>query len=182
VDDLPDYVEAGKPFTMSYKVRQHGVRLLPSLKGEVEARLGAKVVTARATPGTPGQYAVSLALPQPGNWSLVIRHGFGNASTKGLPIAVVAAGRTVSPLSDAVRGERLFVAKGCVTCHVDIDVGPKLDGRRFEPQYLAQFLANPKPTANLKANQSPMPDLGLKGAEIASLVAFLNGGSEVTVR
>jgi mono/diheme cytochrome c family protein len=167
---------------LSYKVRQHGVELLPSLKGEVEARLGAQLVTARARPGTRGHYSVSLTLPEPGNWSLVIRNGFGSAKTKALPIVAVAAGSTVAPLAVAVRGERLFVAKGCVTCHVDIDVGPKLDGRRFEPRYLAQFLANPKPTANLKADQSPMPDLGLKGAEIALLVAFLNGGGEVTVR
>ena len=37
VDHLPDYIEAGKPFTISYVVRQHGEEPLQSLRGELEA-------------------------------------------------------------------------------------------------------------------------------------------------
>lgn len=174
VDQLPDYVEAGKPFTISYVVRQHGQEPLTSLKGQVEATSGAAHFTANATAASGGRYSVSMKLPEPGDWTLTIRPGFGPTQVKLLPIRAIASGTMAPPLADYVRGERLFVAKGCVTCHVDIDVGPKLEGRRFDARYLAEFLADPKPTANLKANQSPMPNLGLKSAEIASLVTFLN--------
>jgi mono/diheme cytochrome c family protein len=182
VDELPDYVEAGKPFTLSYVVRQHGREPLTSLTGRVDGSAGGSRVSARATSAADGRYSVSLSLPQPGDWTLVIHHGFGNQKVKLLPIRAIAAGTHAAPLAEYVRGERLFVAKGCVTCHVEYDVGPKLDGRRFEARYLAQFLADPKPTANLKSNQSPMPDLGLKDAEISSLVAFLNSERQVGVR
>lgn len=182
VDELPDYVEAGKPFTLSYVVRQHGVERVGMLNGTVEAAQGATRLTARATPGSAGRYSATVTLPQKGDWTLVIKHGFGKQEVKLLPIQALAAGTRPVPLSAAVRGERLFVAKGCTTCHVDMDVGPRLAGRRFEPRYLAQFLGNPKPTANLKGNQSPMPNLELKGQEIASLVAFLNAERDVAGR
>jgi len=182
VDELPDYVEAGKPFTLSYVVRAHGREPLASLKGHVEGSSGASRLSARATAARGGRYSVSLSLPQPGDWTLVIHNGFGPQKVKLLPIRAVAAGTNAAPLADHVRGERLFVAKGCVTCHVEYDVGPRLDGRRFESRYLAQFLADPKPTANLRSNQSPMPDLGLKDAEISSLVAFLNWERQVGTR
>lgn len=182
VDELPDHVETGKPFTLSYKVRQHGVKLTSNLEGQVEARLGDRLVTARAAPAAHGGYAASITLPESGNWSIVIRNGFGDVKTKPFFLGAVVPGAPAAPLAEPVRGERLFVAKGCITCHVDIDVGPKLSGRRFESQYLAQFLADPKPTANLKPNQSPMPNLGLRTAEISSLVAFLNSERALSAR
>ena len=36
VDDLPEFVRAGEPFTLTYAVRQHGVSLLSNLAGRVE--------------------------------------------------------------------------------------------------------------------------------------------------
>lgn len=182
VDELPDYVESGRPFRLSYKVRQHGIELTSRLKGQVEARLGDRLVTAPATAMQHGGYAASITLPEAGSWSIVIRNGFGDAKTKPFPLRAVASGSSAAPLAEPARGERLFVAKGCVTCHVDTDVGPKLSGRRFDSQYLAQFLADPKPTGNLKPNQSPMPNLGLRTAEISSLVAFLNSERALSAR
>jgi mono/diheme cytochrome c family protein len=182
VDHLPDYVEAGQPFTLSYIVRQHGEEPLTSLKGELEAVSGRTRVTAKAVDTRGGRYSVTMGLPHAGEWNLVIKPGFGPHKVKLLPIRAVAAGTPAPPLADYVRGERLFVAKGCVTCHVDMDVGPKLEGRRFEARYLAEFLASPKPTANLKPNQSPMPNLGLKSAEIAALVTYLNSERQLGVR
>jgi mono/diheme cytochrome c family protein len=89
----------------------------------------------------------------------------------------VAPGATPpATLAAAERGRRLFVAKGCVTCHVHAEasggaslaVGPELTGKRFAAEYLARFLANPA----IKTDR--MPDLGLKPAEIAALSAFIN--------
>lgn len=182
VDHLPDYVEAGKPFTLSYVVRQHGAEPLQSLRGELEATSGQTRITAKATGTQNGRYSVTMGLPHPGNWTLVIRPGFGAHKVKLLPIRAVAAGTSAPPLADYVRGERLFVAKGCVTCHMEIDVGPKLEGRRFDARYLAEFLANPKRTANLKPDQSPMPNLGLRTAEIAALVTYLNSERQLGQR
>jgi hypothetical protein len=51
-------------------------------------------------------------------------------------------------------------------------LGPDLTERRFPPDYLARFLADPsiKPAANGRR----MPSLGLRAKDIAPLVAFLN--------
>ena len=177
VDDLPDHVEAGKAFTLSYVVRQHGVERLSGLRGRIEASSGDAHVKAEAIGGREGRYSASITLPRPGDWTLVIHNGFGREKVKLIPMRATAPGASATVLSAAARGERLFVAKGCVTCHVDIDAAPRLVGRRFDSSYLAQFLADPKPTANLGRDQSPMPNLGLKGPEIASLVSYLQGGS-----
>jgi mono/diheme cytochrome c family protein len=150
---------------------------MSGLKGHVEAYSGDVRLTAEARGGREGRYAASLTLPSAGDWTLVIHNGFGRQKVKLLPIHAAAAGTSAQVLTASARGERLFVAKGCVTCHVDIEVGPRLEGRRFDTKYLAEFLADPKPTANLRRDQSPMPNLGLKGPEIASLVSYLQGGS-----
>jgi hypothetical protein len=89
------------------------------------------------------------------------------------------------------RGKRLFVAKGCITCHVhgSVDpagtlqlkaVGPELTQKRYAPDYLRMYLADPSIRAPSTPNAMRMPNLGLKPAEIASLVAFVNNGQQVT--
>jgi mono/diheme cytochrome c family protein len=84
-------------------------------------------------------------------------------------------------VSDTERGRKLFVAKGCVTCHEQIEVGPKLEGKRFDVGYISGFIANP-PSTPTRGGSSPMPNLGLRQREIASLVAFLNSDRQVTTR
>jgi len=73
----------------------------------------------------------------------------------------------------------LFVAKGCNTCHSNIDlanrpdnqaaftVGPELGGRHLAREFVIQKLKNP-------ASQI-MPDLGLSDAETSAIAAFLSG-------
>ena len=81
------------------------------------------------------------------------------------------------------RGQVLFVAKGCNTCHVNTDllnapdnsamtVGPALGGRHLPREYVIQKLKNP--------NSQAMPDLGLTDAEAAAIAPFLNGGTTAT--
>ena len=83
----------------------------------------------------------------------------------------------------------LFAAKGCVTCHVHggVDIkgqlanfGPNLTARRFPAQYLAQFLADPSIKPPASANGARMPNLALKQADIASLIAFINDERKLT--
>lgn len=78
-------------------------------------------------------------------------------------------------------GQQLFLAKGCVVCHVNtraiglaesysVNVGPNLSAYRNDPEYLRKFLANPKgPETTFK-----MPNLGLSPTEIDALVHFIN--------
>ena len=184
VDDLPDSIEAAKPVTLSFAVRQHGVSLLDQLRPSIEARSGRLTAKAMAQPaGKSGFYTASLVLPSAGDWSITIRSGFGNSDLTLLPLPVVEHGTSLTrPVTETERGERLFVAKGCVTCHVQIAVGPKLDAKRFEASYLAGFLANPVPTTSHEAGKPTMPNLGLKPREIASLVSYLNSNRQVGAR
>lgn len=104
------------------------------------------------------------------------------------PEAVAAA--STDPLAPAIdplnEGRALFLAKGCVTCHVhaeaqskgfvNVDIGPVLT-HYVAPAgspFLRQWLANP---ASLRPN-TQMPDLDLSAAEIESLIAFLEHGSQ----
>lgn len=181
LDELPEYVVAGEPVRLAFTIRQHGVEGMSGLRASVEGQSGTRRVEARAMAGRKaGEYSVSLALPEPGEWTLTIRSGFGPSNLTLLPIRAIAAG-SPAPASrtEAERGQRLFVAKGCVTCHVhgatnkqSMVPGPDLTHKRFEEAYLKGWLANPgKLTPNLSLE---MPNLQLKSQEIAALVSFLN--------
>jgi cytochrome c553 len=190
VEDLPDYVVARQPTTLTFTVRQHGVTLLGSLRPSIEATNGRLTATAAATPGTePGQYIAALTVADTGVWTITIQSGFGNSHSTLMPIPAIAAGAAAPrPLAAGDRGRRLFVAKGCVTCHIHRDVNttsvanaPDLTGRRFPPEYLTRFLANPSAVyAGVRSGSWEMPNLHLKPAEIASLVAFINTERQAT--
>jgi hypothetical protein len=183
VQELPDYVEVGKRIDLSYMVRQHGQTPLDELRGSIEATSGRLQATGAVVPGAkPGLYKASITLPNAGDWSITIHSGFGRSDITLLPLpAVEHGGAPTRAVTDAERGRRLFVAKGCVTCHEQIQVGPKLDGKRFDVAYISAFMANP-PSTPSRGGSSPMPNLGLQQREIASLVAFLNSDRQVTTR
>jgi mono/diheme cytochrome c family protein len=177
VDALPDHLVATRPTELSFTVRQHGFTALDGLRPVVEATSGSTRARFEATAsGLPGRYHVKLVPPAVGEWTLVVRHGFGNGSVTLPPIEAVRAGAAPAALPAVERGRRLFAAKGCVTCHVDIQVGPNLAGRRYDAAWLARFLADPQGVRPAPAGKTKMPTLGLDGREIASLVAFVNGG------
>jgi mono/diheme cytochrome c family protein len=192
VEDLPDYVVSRQPIRLAFMIRQHGVRPLEGLSPLVEARSGrGSDTTFAAEPaGEIGRYAASVTLPAPGRWTLTIHSGFGSSNVSLLPLDAVAPGAAApAPLADAERGRRLFVAKGCVTCHLNravnetsVGVGPELTGRRFAPEYLARFLADPATVIPPPPGQFGMPNLRLRPAEIAALTAFLNGGGQEASR
>ena len=198
VDELPDYSTARQPLRLSFIVRQHGMRPLDGLRPRVEARSGNVDMSVDALPvlgAGSGRYVATLSLPQPGDWTVTIHSGFGvQSEPTRLPLSVVDS-RSAPPraLSDVDRGRRLFIAKGCFTCHVNTEVtraqslsiGPDLTGRRYPAEYLAKFLAHPdriQLTRMTRPSPFKMPNLGLTGREIASLVAMINGGRQVSVR
>jgi mono/diheme cytochrome c family protein len=187
VEDLPDYGVVRQPLNLTFTVRQHGVTKLNNLEPRVEARTSGVTAAAVAEPGKEaGQYTARLVLPQAGEWTITIHSGFMTSRVKLLPMPVIeATAQAPAALPAAERGRRLFVAKGCVTCHLHRDVsgsgvvavGPDLTSRRLAPEYLQRFLADPSMIGS--ANQ--MPNLNLKQAEIAALIAFLNPTGHVDV-
>ena len=187
VEDLPDYGVVRQPLNLTFTVRQHGVTKLSNLEPRVEARGAGTNAAAVAAPGKEaGQYTARLVLPQAGEWTITIHSGFGNSKVTLVAMQVIEpTAQAPAALAAADRGRRLFVAKGCVTCHVHGDVkgsgvlavGPDLTGRRLAPEYLQRFLADPAMIGS--ANQ--MPNLNLKPAEIAALIAFLDQTGHVGV-
>ena len=181
LDDLPEYAEAQKPLELTYTVRQHGHSPLLDLRGRIEATSGRLSTTGTVSTASTGRYVARITLPAAGEWSITLRSGFHASDVTLLPLTVVQPGASLTTsLTDADRGRRLFVAKGCVTCHEQLAIGPRLEAKRFDVAYISGFLANP-PTTPSKGT-SPMPKLGLQQREIASLVAFLNSDRQVSRR
>ena len=184
VRDLPNEIVVGQPVTLTYEVRQHGRTLLSGLRdGSIEAQAAGQSIREPAVGSHEvGRYTVSFTLPRPGAWTITIRSGFGNNAVTLLPLPAVNPGRVAAAISPADRGLRLFVAKGCVTCHVHPDVtgsgavkvGPDLTGRRFDADYLRRFLADPNVATTRGPGGFEMPDLDLVPQEIAALTAFIN--------
>jgi hypothetical protein len=182
VHDLPDLLVAGTPVDLRFTVRQHGMTPLDGLSAKVEARArNGRPVIASAKGVGKGEYLARITVSEPGDWRITIRSGFGPSDVDLLPIPAIAfGGARPAPLAAAMRGRALFVAKGCVSCHVHGElkgsgrfaVGPALTDTPLPPDYLAADIANPsiRPPA---ADGAQMPDLGVKPAEVAALVAFL---------
>jgi mono/diheme cytochrome c family protein len=191
VDDLPEYVVAGKPTTLSFIVRQHAVSPLPGLSPKLTLKSGSTTVSATVTAAEQrGRYVATFTPPRADYWTARIESGFGLAETTLLPLRAIAPGSAApDPLADADRGHRLFFAKGCVNCHVrgseggeGYKFGPDLTGRRYVAEYVAKFLKDPaaNPLNRASTSQMKMPQLELKEREIASLVAFLNSEGQVS--
>jgi mono/diheme cytochrome c family protein len=188
LDTLPERIPAGEPITLSYTVRQHGVRLLDGLNGAVEASEGSRRVVASARwDGRPGHYVATLTIPEPGQWSVTIQSGFGGHGTLSLlPLDVLEPAAHLAAEGSSARGQQLFVAKGCATCHKIENRaspagglhGPALVPRKFQAEYLSQILRNPAVLPPANHYPFPMPDLGLDAPEIEALVAFLNGAEQ----
>lgn len=171
----PDTVVAGQAVTVTYAVRQHGQRLVSDLRGRIEARFGDEAVIAQATPlPDTGHYAATLTLPRAGTWTLDVVSGFVDSMGRGA-IRVVQPGASLPDLSPIVKGGRLFVSKGCATCHVEgmASAAPVLSTSGYEPRYLTQFLRQPPAP---RGDEWRMPNLELGETEIASLVAYINAG------
>jgi len=183
VQDLPDYVVTGKPLTLAFTVRQHGRTPLNGLKPEIEARAGTAQLRATANPAKgDGQYQSTITLPHPGEWTITIHSGFMNSSVTLLPLRAVEPGAKMVALTDAERGQRLFLAKGCVTCHGQIAVGPDLTNRQFPAEYVKQILADPKAAFGSRRGATDMPNLNLSQQEIASLAAFVGSDKHAASR
>ncbi len=86
-------------------------------------------------------------------------------------------------ISQVELGQQLFVAKGCITCHVNANVPNSYDYWTINPEgatNLSNFSASPEilrirlrdPRA--ARSDAQMPNLGLSEFEIEALIAFIN--------
>ena len=97
-----------------------------------------------------------------------------------LPSEVVAV--SASSLSPVELGRQLFVAKGCITCHVNRKISNSSEYWTIDmgATDLSKFSANPevlfmrlKDPASVKSD-TKMPNLELREEEIEALIAFIN--------
>jgi len=193
VDDLPQALTVGHATSIGFMVRQHGHAPLDRLKPTIVAsddKHDAADVTVSATPtGPAGHYVATLVVPRSGDWTLTINSGFGGSRVTLYPIPAAVTTHRPGDNAPADVGRRLFVAKGCVTCHVhdavvgnnSLAVGPNLTPRRYQADYLAKLLEDPT-TARTPGQQFAMPNLSLTSAEIAALVAFINLDRQVSMK
>jgi mono/diheme cytochrome c family protein len=194
VDDLPRSLTIGQPVSIAFTVRQHGMKPLDGLKPTVVAASENKVVgevqASAIASGPTGHYVANLVVPQRGRWTVTINSGFMASRITLSPIPASAAGTRIEDHETPVElGRRLFIAKGCVTCHVhgavegyeSASVGPDLTPKRYQTDYLAKLLADPS-SARTPGQQRTMPNLELKTSEIARLVAFINADRVVSAR
>ncbi|HET7009372.1 MAG TPA: c-type cytochrome [Anaerolineales bacterium] len=94
--------------------------------------------------------------------------------------ATAAAAEAMAPPSSAEEGADLFIAKGCISCHLNAEfaagellggsIGPDLTLYSGDAEFLRKWLANPEAVRP----GTGMPDLDLDAEEIEALIAFLN--------
>ena len=197
---VPEYFIVGRAETLLFVVRgfccDHGpLDHRDSFRVRATAP-GQRKIEIPATPtANPGEYTATLTLPAPGDWAITV--DFYNCcndhqSPQLHRRALLPGSRLPEDLSLEARGERNFVEKGCITCHVNREVVapalnpwgsrqalesillktgiPDLTGRTFPQEYLLRFLTNP---SSIKSG-TKMPNLKLTNDDIAALVAFIN--------
>ncbi|MBI5959133.1 MAG: hypothetical protein HY866_10385 [Chloroflexi bacterium] len=195
LDSLPACVVAEEPLEIGFMVRQHGVHILDELKPLIAADHdeSGEQFRVEAVADGDGHYTAELVFPVEGQWDWRFQ-AFG--PDQPLPVlTVLPAGESCPDESEAAeeddpavlveQGLALFVAKGCVVCHQhdaaafdafeSINVGPELTDYQSEPDFLCRWLDNP----TALAAKTMMPDLGLSGTEIESLIMFLNATEDM---
>ncbi len=199
----PDVLQAGSTYRIEYVVRQHGVTLLPGLRGSITVQPGGSAAEASpltvtsAAGASAGHYTATIRIPDTDRLTLGIRSGFSGGGWGDLTlmsIPVMRPGAALPAIAESDRGHRLFVAKGCGTCHVNGDVpefaalnrvvgvGPELTGRRLEAAYVRQRLTRPSSLPKLGDSPVRMPDLALSEGEVNALVALISGSAERAAR
>ncbi len=180
LDAWPQNVVVGKPVTVTFTIRQHGVHVLTDITPEFVFRnVSTKEslrVTAKVQPRLARFMAV-LTFPSAGEWAWEMT----SFPPQRFPNLVVL--ETPSSAQPALDGMTLFVAKGCFMCHAHSAVlrsgefrngygvggAPALSPNKWDAEYLRTWLKDPK--AIKPATQ--MPNLGLRDKEIEALVTFL---------
>lgn len=191
VQSPPEYLEAGKATTLEFTIRQHGRTPMNDRSPRVTLQragsgwLVRKQQVSAVLTTQPGQYAVTFTPADTGSVEITIDSDWRGSRITLLPIPVIALGQRPAPVPDVERGRGLFVAEGCLTCHVkgddpqlrdrkSLNVGPELTGRTFPLEWITQKLADPASLPVGTGQRSEMPNLGLSQLEIAALASYVN--------
>jgi len=110
----------------------------------------------------------------------------GRERTITTTMSIDGAGATVETADLVQRGRNLFSAKGCASCHVEMQVGPSLTGIQDRAakakqglsadQYVRESILVPNAfrapgrSGNISAEMPPLP---VNAAELAALVAYV---------
>lgn len=197
VENPPSSLEAGGRYRLEFTIRQHGRDPIDGLRPQVRVldaggrgELAAITELTAAGAGAPGRYVVTVPTPKADSVRLVVASTFGRGRPTELSLAAVPVlprGAVAPARPPAELGRRLFVAKGCGTCHVNGDVpewtewnesrgfAPELTGRRLDAAYVRQRLTNPASLPPIGDGTLRMPNLGLSKADVDALVALLSG-------
>ena len=199
VKDVPDHLEAGQAVTLQFTIRQHGHTPMNDRSPSITLQkagagwLAKKERYQGVRTDQPGGYIATFTPKDTGSVEIMIDSDWRASRVTLLPIPVLAAGQTPASLADAERGRQLFLAKGCVTCHMKQDdallgdrqslsVGPDLTGRQFPLEWISQKLADPASSRVGTGQQAEMPNLGLSKLEIAALASYVNRAQEQATR
>lgn len=210
VHELPESVVVGEATTLTFSLRQHGEELLAGRAPVVHLRtgglLGERQRVAAERTRQPGVYRATFTPSDGEELHLRVDTDFNGWDVELLPIAVrsgrgavvtnvagpARGSRPVVAASGPDRGRALFVAKGCIGCHVKADdpmlrdyqemrVGPELTGRSFPVDFLVQKMTD---AASLRpaqprfgARQAVMPQLEVSEAEARAIASYLNARS-----
>ena len=191
VQNVPEYLRVGQATTLVFNIRQHGQRPMDDRSPSVTVQkagsgwLARKERLAATRTDQPGQYAATITPGDTGSGELTIDSDWGSSRVTLLPIAVLAPGQAQVSLAEQDRGRQMFLAKGCVTCHIKRDdpvlgdrnglsVGPELTGRQFPLEWISQKLADPASLRVGTGQYAVMPNLGLSKLEIAALTSYVN--------
>src|SRR5256885_1295148 len=83
VKDVPEYLVAGRQYTIEFQVRQHGRTLLNGLHPRLVITGSDREITvAAAARPSDGTYAVTFTVPRAEKLVLTIRSGFGNSDLR----------------------------------------------------------------------------------------------------
>ena len=191
VQDVPEYLRVGQATTLEFTIRQHGQRYMDDRSPSVTVRKAGSDGAADAQrlaavhTSQPGQYAVTFTPADTGSVEVTIDSDWGSSRVTLLPIPALAAGQAPVPVAEQDRGRQMFLAKGCVTCHMKRDdpvlgernsvgAGPELTGRQFPLEWISQKLADPASLRVSTGQYMVMPNLGLSKPEIAALASYVN--------
>ncbi|MBI3958426.1 MAG: c-type cytochrome [Chloroflexi bacterium] len=198
--ELPQDVHAGEPVTVRFSVRQHGKHPMEGLETTIRASNGNRSLSVRgAESNQTGVYTATLTFPTAGEWAWSI-----SAFTMDVPMPAITVGAPRTAFerllaswrnawgrhipaayaqdapSSAAEGKRIFLAKGCWTCHHHAQVagsfstnnGPDLTTFAKDAEFLHAWLRNAEQLTKSR-QEWWMPTLELSDNEIDALYLFL---------
>ena len=180
LSELPEFAVRNEPVTVTFAIKQHGIRPLSALSIRISAN---NITTGEnrdfgVSELTDGLYTSELNFPSVGTWDWEIKTGWPGPSA--MPrIEVIGPSEVWSQeITRYQKGASVFVAKGCITCHkntriqldnaISLQIGIDLTHYRASPKFLRQWLKNPRSVRPASA----MPDQNLSQDDIDALVAF----------